>query len=251
MEVLVGFAVLALVVAVAAWLVRRVSRVITIHDYEGALEFRDGTLIGLRNAGRHRLWGSRTRLEPHDLRPDMISVAGQEITTADHIAIRVSLVGQSRVVDLVKAFHDRRDSQQDLYVALQLATRDAVVRRTVDEVLQQRDAIAQEVMAAVQPQAQGLGLDVLSLAVRDVTLPADLKRAMAGVLQAQKESQRELEKARGEQAVLRSLANAGRLFEGNPGLLQARLIQALERGGNTLVFGSELMPPGKPKTGKS
>ena len=46
-------------------------------------------------------------------------------------------------------------------------------------------------------------------------------------------------KARGEQAVLRNLANAAKLFDGNPSLLQARLIQTLAQGGNTVVFGNE------------
>ena len=69
-------------------------------------------------------------------------------------------------------------------------------------------------------------------------LPNNLKRAYAGVLEAQKEAERRLEQARGEQAVVRSLANTARMLGENPALVQARMLQALDTGGNTLVFGS-------------
>jgi hypothetical protein len=47
-----------------------------------------------------------------------------------------------------------------------------------------------------------------------------------------------LEKARGETAALRSLANAARMMDDNPNLLQLRALQALaDSGGNTLVLG--------------
>jgi regulator of protease activity HflC (stomatin/prohibitin superfamily) len=248
---IVGFLVAGAVVTIlAALLVWRASTVVTVHDYETALVYRNGVLSGTAAAGRHRLFGERTRLDVHDTRPTMMTVGGQEITTSDHIPIRLSLVGQVHPVDVVKAYHDTRDSHGDLYLALQLAVRDDVSRRPVDEVLLARDAIAAAVLAAVQPRAAAMGLELNDLAVRDIMLPADLKRAMAGVVQAQKETQRALEKARGEQAVLRNLANTGRLFEGNPGLLQARLIQALETGGNTLVFGGDGLTTGKVKPGK-
>lgn len=73
-------------------------------------------------------------------------------------------------------------------------------------------------------------------------LPANLKKAFSGILEARKESQTQLEKARGEQAVLRNLANAAGLYETNPQLLQARIIQTLANGNNTIVFGAEEKP---------
>jgi hypothetical protein len=80
---------------------------------------------------------------------------------------------------------------------------------------------------------------VSGLAVRDVMLPANLKKAYSGALEAQKEAQKNLEKARGEQAVLRSLANSSKLYEEHPSLLQARVIQALANGNNSIVFGAD------------
>ena len=70
--------------------------------------------------------------------------------------------------------------------------------------------------------------------------PADLKRAFADVLKAKHEGQAALERARGESAALRNLANAARVLEGNPALMNLRLMQSLsaaQSAGNTLVLG--------------
>jgi regulator of protease activity HflC (stomatin/prohibitin superfamily) len=72
--------------------------------------------------------------------------------------------------------------------------------------------------------------------------PGEMKKAFAQVVKAQKDGQAALEKARGETAALRSLANAARMMDDNPYLLQLRALQAFaDSGGNTLVLG---MPNG-------
>jgi hypothetical protein len=83
-------------------------------------------------------------------------------------------------------------------------------------------------------------------------VPGELKRAFAGIVAARREGEAALERARGETAALRSLANAGRLVDENPGLLQLRLLQQLEASsGNTVVMGwpgpdGRLPPPPAP-----
>ena len=71
-------------------------------------------------------------------------------------------------------------------------------------------------------------------------MPNDLKRAFADVLKAKQEGQVALERARGESAALRNLANAARVLEGNPALMNLRLMQSLataQNAGSTLVLG--------------
>src|SRR5437762_4244002 len=87
-------------------------------------------------------------------------------------------------------------------------------------------------------------MNVHAVEVRDLMFPADLKRAFADVLKAKQEGQAALERARGESASLRNLANAARVLEGNPALMNLRLMQSLstaQSNGNTLVLG---MPGG-------
>ena len=83
--------------------------------------------------------------------------------------------------------------------------------------------------------------------VRDLMGPGDLKRLFAGVVAAKKEGEASLERVRAETAALRSLANAGRMIEDNPGLLQLRMLQQVGgSSGNTVVLS---MPDGQGGTG--
>ena len=68
--------------------------------------------------------------------------------------------------------------------------------------------------------------------------PGEMKKTFAQVVKAQKDGQAALERARGETAALRGLANAARMMDDNPNLLQLRALQAFaDSGGNTLVLG--------------
>ncbi len=77
--------------------------------------------------------------------------------------------------------------------------------------------------------------------------PGELKNIFAQVVNARKEGLAALERARGESAALRNLANAASLFDNNPNLMQLRFLQSLEKNtGNTVV----IMPPDANGTSK-
>jgi hypothetical protein len=89
----------------------------------------------------------------------------------------------------------------------------------------------------------GILITALAKALRDAFL---VPEGYAGLLyhKAKQEGQAALERARGESALLRNLANAARVLEGNPALMNLRLMQSLsaaQNAGNTLVLG---MPGG-------
>jgi regulator of protease activity HflC (stomatin/prohibitin superfamily) len=91
-----------------------------------------------------------------------------------------------------------------------------------------------------------IGIELLGVEVRDIMVPGDLKRLFAGVVAARKEGEASLERVRAETAALRSLANAGRMIEDNPGLLQLRMLQQVGGStGNTVVVS---MPDGQSGT---
>ena len=104
----------------------------------------------------------------------------------------------------------------------------------------QRLGLGPQLLARVQPEAARIGINVLAVETKDLTFPADLKRAFAEVLKARQEGLAALERARGESAALRNLANAARVLDGNPALMNLRLLQSLvsaQNAGNTLVVG--------------
>jgi regulator of protease activity HflC (stomatin/prohibitin superfamily) len=230
--------VLLLLAGLGFWLWKNLEST-TVYEYQKGLLFKDGKLSRELDAGHYRYLAARSKIEVFDLRRRPLDLGGQEIITKDNVSIRLSVVGQIQITEPVKVLQQTESYMAEVYALAQLAMRDAVSTMTLDEILSQRPALDQLIQTHVKERSKDLGLSITSVAVRDIMLPANLKKAYAGVLEAQKNAQVNLEKARGEQAVLRSLANSSKLYAENPSLLQARVIQALSTGKNTIVFGAD------------
>jgi len=212
---------------------------IVAEGFTGLL-YHQGKFAESLTPGRHVRWGRHFTVAPIDLRRSLMTIAGQDLLTADSVSLKLSLVVGYLVADPVRATHESQNWMGDLYHVAQLALRTVVNAVPVESLLSQRLEIGGQLLARVQPEAAKLGVTVHTVEVKDVMFPAELKRAFADVLKAKQEGQAALERARGESAALRNLANAARLMEGNPALLNLRLIQsvtAAQAGGNTLVLG--------------
>lgn len=111
----------------------------------------------------------------------------------------------------------------------------------MDVLLGQRVGIGAQVRDLVAAEAHSVGVEVHAADVRDVMLPGELRKAFSEVLKAKQESQAALERARGESAALRNLANAARLIENQPALATLRFFQVLEASsGNQTVLMNDL-----------
>jgi regulator of protease activity HflC (stomatin/prohibitin superfamily) len=211
--------------------------------YAGLL-YHKGKFVGVLGAGRHIRWGRYFSLDAQDLRKGALVVAGQEVLTADNVGLKISLLVNYQVADPAKAAHESQNWQSDLYNGAQIALRAVVSGVAVEALLKQRLELGAQLLARLQQDSAKIGINLLAVEVKDVMFPAELKRAFAEVLKAKQEGQAALERARGESASLRNLANAARVLEGNPALMNLRLMQSLsaaQSAGNTLVLG---MPGG-------
>jgi regulator of protease activity HflC (stomatin/prohibitin superfamily) len=231
----------AIVVVVAALVVGQL-RIVAVHDYERGMRYSRGRLTGLLDPGAYVAFRPISEIRVFDVRPTFVTIDGQDVLTADGVNLRISLVARYLVGDPAAAVGGDQDYRRALYLILQLALRDALAGRTADALL----AARAELGASVKERSAGpiarLGVELLSVDVRDLMLPAELKRAFAGVVAARKDGEIALERARGETAALRNLANAARMLEDNPGLVQLRLLQEIGGStGNTIVVG---MPDG-------
>jgi regulator of protease activity HflC (stomatin/prohibitin superfamily) len=90
-----------------------------------------------------------------------------------------------------------------------------------------------------------VGLAIESLAVRDLMVPGELRRAAAEVATARAQGQAALERARSEVAAVRALANAAKMVAEQPALLQLRTLQVVENGGATVVLHAESGGPAR------
>src|SRR4030067_2173938 len=92
-------------------------------------------------------------------------------------------------------------------------------------------------LGSSKDKASELGVELLAVNIKDIMFPGELKNIYAQVVNARNEGLAALERARGESAALRNLANAAKLMENNPALFQLRLLQAVgSNSGNTIIL---------------
>jgi len=209
-----------------------------VAQWEQGLLFRDGALVGTLGPGAYRFWTRASVLRRVDVRPWILHVPTQEVPTADGVTVKVTVAGRVRMADAGVYVTAAQEPVAALYLAVQVALRELVARSTVEDLVAGRAGAGGRLLEGVRGVDElGLALDQLEL--KDIVLPADLKRAQAQVLIARAEGQAALERARGETAALRNLANAARLCAEQPALLQLRLLQQLAAGpGHTVVVGN-------------
>jgi len=226
------------IVVLIATLASRFIGSVTIHQYERGLRFVRGRFTGLADAGTIYYLKPSTEIRVLDVRPTSMTIEGQEVMTSDGVALKISLVARYVVGDAAAYVMSDSASGRTMYLDIQLGLREVVAGKTVDEILAARTTIGPEILALVAPQVMTIGIELTAVEVRDVMVPSDLKRAFAAVVAARHDGAAALERARGETAALRSLANAGRMVGDNPGLLSLRVVQELSaKSGNTVVLG--------------
>ena len=222
----------------------------TILEYERGLRYVRGRFISVVGPGQYWHLNLFTAIRKLDIRPRFVSITGQEVLSSDGVALKVSLAANFEVAAPNVAVNSVQDYQQALYLELQLVLREIMGAADIDTILSSRDELSSRLMAATEAKAKKIGLKLISVNLKDIMFPGRLKEVFAQVVNAKKEGLAALERARGETAALRSLANAAKMIERNPNLMSLRLVQSFgDASGNTLVLGmpalSALVPLSK------
>lgn len=215
---------------------------VEVGEHEFALMYRRGALVRQLPSGVHRLWGRHVRIARLDRRRQLLEVPAQELTTADGVTIKVTAQVAWQIADPVAALARDADHRQTLYAAAQQAARTAVAMHPLGAIASRRAEIAVAMVAAVSVAVAEIGLFVHAAMLKDMMPNAETRKAMAAVAFARLEALAALEKARGEQAALRALANAARLIREQPELARIRGLQVLAeglRGGGKMVVSTE------------
>jgi regulator of protease activity HflC (stomatin/prohibitin superfamily) len=213
----------------------------TVFEFERGMKYDRGRFVGVLGPGQYWYCPFFVTTWKVDVRPRLVSVPGQELLSADGVSLKLSLLAKCEIVDPYSAVHKIENYQQALYMELQAALREIVGSTPIEAILNSRDELSKKALEIAGPRVRGFGLEIGSVSLKDIMFPGALKETFAQVVNARMAGLAALEKARGETAALRNLANAAKMIEANPNLMQLRLVQAFgESSGNTLMMG---MPP--------
>ncbi len=204
---------------------------VDVEEGHSGVYFKDGQFVEALTQGRYAFWRNIGKVKIHrvDLRESAIDVTGQEIMTLDKVTLRLNAIVTWQVVDAVKSLTVCAEPSQALYRAAQMALRSVIGSRRLDTFLTGKDDVTAEWEALLQARAAELGIRVVSVGVRDIILPGDMKQLMNKVTEAAKAAEANLIARREETAAIRNQANTAKLLEGNPILMRLRELEILER----------------------
>jgi regulator of protease activity HflC (stomatin/prohibitin superfamily) len=192
-------------------------REIIIKDTHRGLYYEDGILTQVLAAGRHALprhvdlgfyRTPRVEVTLVDVRERELTIKGQEILTADKVAIRVSIIVQFRVADPKAAMHEVENYQERLYGDVQLAARRSLASMMLEEILTDRNRLSEDILGDVYKVAGNYGVTISRAEIKDLIFPGNLQEIMNKVLAAERTSQAQLVEARTRADVQRIASTA-------------------------------------------
>jgi len=198
-----------------------------LREYERGVIFRLGRFVGVRGPGLIILIPFIERMVKVSLRTVAMDVMPQDVITKDNVSVRVNAVLYFRVVEPEKSIID---VENFLFATSQLAQttlRSVVGQAELDELLSKRDRLNAQVQTILDEATDQWGIKVMTVEMKDVDLPMEMKRAMAKQAEAERERRAKVIHADGEYQASQRLSEAAANIEKHPVALQRRYLQAL------------------------
>ncbi|NTW46594.1 MAG: slipin family protein [Chlorobaculum sp.] len=213
-----------LVLAVAFF----VSAVKIMPEYERAVVFRLGRILGAKGPGLIILIPYIDRMVRVDLRTVTLDVPPQDIITRDNVSVKVSAVVYFRVLDPIKAIIDVADFHFATSQLAQTTLRSVCGQGEMDNLLAERDEINDRIQSILDKDTEPWGVKVSKVEVKEIDLPEEMRRAMAKQAEAERERRSKIINAEGEFQAAQRLSEAAAIIAQNPAALQLRYLQTLQ-----------------------
>ena len=213
--------IVVLAVAVAGASIR------VLREYERAVVFRLGRLVGQKGPGIVVLIPIIDRMVRVDLRTVTFEVPPQEVITRDNVPAKVNAVAYFRVVDPVKSVVEVERIRNATSQIAQTTLRSVLGKADLDTLLAEREQLNENLQQIIDEQTEPWGVKVTTVEIKDVGIPQGMQRAMARQAEAERERRAKIINAEGEFQASERLFDAAEVMSGNPAALQLRYLQTL------------------------
>jgi regulator of protease activity HflC (stomatin/prohibitin superfamily) len=198
-----------------------------LREYERAVVFRLGKFQSVKGPGLIILIPFIDKIERVDLRVLTINVDRQEVITKDNVTVNVDAITFFRVVDAEAAVIQVERYIHATSMLAQTTLRSIIGQVELDELLANREKINKQIQQNIDTQTDPWGIKVVSVEVRDVVLPENMKRAMARQAETERDRRAKVINAEGEFQAAERLVDAAKMIETAPAALQLRFLQTM------------------------
>jgi len=198
-----------------------------IPEYERGVIFTLGKFTGVRNPGLSFLIPIIQIMRRVDMRLATAEVPRQEVMTKDNIPMLVNAVVYFKVIDPESVIIKIEDYIFAIRQYTQAALRDVIGNNEMDTVLMERLQIAEAIKEIVDAETSYWGVDIESIKIQELELPAEMKRAMARQAEAERERRATIIASQGELEASKNLRAAADELASSPGALHLRTLQTI------------------------
>src|ERR687892_333010 len=212
----IGIIIMIIIIASAIRIVR---------EYERAVVFRLGRLIGAKGPGLILLVPIVDKAVKVDLRVVTLDVPKQKIITLDNVTVDVDAVVYLRVNEPVNAVVKVNDYLVASSLLAQTTLRNLLGQITFDDILAKREELNKKIQGILDAETDPWGVKVTSVNIRDVSLPENMHRAIAKQAEAEREKRGRIIIADGELKAAEKMAQAANFYTKNIAALRLRELQ--------------------------
>ncbi len=220
--------VMVIVIVVAAIaLILAAASVRVLREYERAVVFRLGRLLGQRGPGLIMLIPGIDRMVRVSLRTVTLTIPPQDVITRDNVPVRVNAVAYFRVIDANRAVVQVENFLQATLQIAQTTLRSVLGKAELDALLAERERLNADLQKIIDDQTEPWGIKVTTVEIRDVEIPQSMQRAIARQAEAERERRAKIINSEGEFQAAAKLLDAANLVSRNPVTIQLRYLQTL------------------------
>jgi len=204
-----------------------ISGIKILKEYERAVVFRLGRMVGARGPGLTYVIPGIEKMVRMDLRTVTMDIPPQDVITRDNVSVKVNAVLYFRVLEPNRAV---REVENYLFATSQLAQvtlRSVCGQAELDELLAERERINTRIQEILDAQTDPWGIKVVLVELKHIDLPQEMQRAMAKQAEAERERRAKIIHADGEFQASQKLADAAEVIGKQPMALQLRFLQSL------------------------
>lgn len=212
-------------VAIVVILILLASMIKIVKEYERAVIFRLGRLIGAKGPGLFIIIPIIDKVKIVDLRVIAIDVTRQKIITKDNVTVDVDAVVYLRVNEPNNAVVKVYDYLQASSLLSQTTLRDVIGQVDFDDILSKREELNKRIQEILDVATDPWGIKVTAVAIRDVSLPENMLRAIAKQAEAEREKRGRIIIAEGELIAATKMSEAAEFYSKNVAALRLRELQ--------------------------
>jgi hypothetical protein len=214
-------------------------------QWEKAVLLRLGRYRGLRGPGYFAVFPILDRVSYHiDNRIRTTAFGAESCLTRDTVPVNVDAIAFWIVRDPERAALELQDYDEAVILSAQTALRDAIGKHDLAEMIQTRVELGSVLKVALEKKMADWGIQVQSVEIRDVIIPAALEDAMSRQAQAERERQARIILGTAETEIAHKFVEAAAAYRDHPAAMNLRamnmLYESIVKRGSLMVVPSGL-----------